>query len=306
MSATQKREFPVLPVLAVLALIPAMLMVRQSASEQCARGQQYEDVYYLPPASWLRPMSLGYSAAGADLLWMRTLLYFGDELGHRGQTANIFNYIDAILELDPEFKAAYRWASTAGIYHSGTIRASDGYRVVEYLERAVKKWPDDGDLAWDLGATLRFELAPMVDDPAEKRRLHEAAMEPLATAARLGAGPPWLASLNAQLLSRLGRNEQAIRHLEEMYDAVSDPVEKDQLRLQLIKLRSESHATAFQAANDELTQSRQRNYPYLSSNQFLLVGPRIAEARNDTLRRNFLPIEADFSGSPELGDIQED
>jgi len=273
------------------------LAQRSNAASMHRRGQRYEDVYYLPPDAWLRPMSLDYQEALADLLWMRSLLYFGEELGHRGQTRYVFAYIDAILTLDPGFRAAYKWAAVAGLYHSGTVTTQDGYRVIDYLERAVQRWPDDGEFYWELGAALRFELAPLVDDPVEKRRLYEAAMEPLATAARLGAGPPWLSGLNAQLMRKLGKTEQAIRHIEEMYELVQNPVEKEQLRFELIRLRSESYATAFDAANKDVLASRNANYPYMTSNLFLVLGPRIDRARHALLQRRFLPDDPIIAGA---------
>ena len=45
--------------------------------------------------------------------------------------------------------------------------------AVEFLERGARRFPDDGEMAWDLGASLAYELVPRVDDPEEKERLHE-------------------------------------------------------------------------------------------------------------------------------------
>lgn len=284
--------------LIVLVLFAALLPLRSLRSHLSATysgGQTYEDVYYLPPQSWLRPLALGYADAAADMMWMRCLLYFGKEMVSHGETKYLFNYIDAMITLDPDFRAAYKWAAMAGLYHSGSVTPEDGYRVVGYLERAIERWPDDGELYWELGSVLRFEIGPMIEDPVEKQRLYEAAMEPLAAAARLGAGPAWLAGLNSQLFNKLGKTEQAIRHLEEMYDSVDDPTEREQMTLQLARLRSERYAAAFQAANDELNQSRKDSYPYLSTNLFLLVGSRMAHERNESLARRFLPAEQTFA-----------
>jgi len=46
--------------------------------------QAYEDIYYLPPPKWLQVMSLGHRRAVADLIWLRALIYFGDEFVNRG------------------------------------------------------------------------------------------------------------------------------------------------------------------------------------------------------------------------------
>jgi len=286
--------------LALLVLLaPCALLVRRQCAHTYSRNQRYEDVYYLPPNSWLKPLSLGFDSAIADLLWMRAILYFGKEMIAHGETRYIYDYIDAMLTLDPDFRAVYKWSSTAGLYHSGKITLKDGYRVVSYLERAVERWPADGELFWELGSVLRFELAPVATDPKEKQRLYEAAMDPLTTAARLGAGPPWLASLNAQLLNKLGKTEQAIRHLEEMYEAVDDQRERQQIQFQLARLRSERYATAFKSAMEELQNARHENYPYLSTNLYLLVGPRVAGRRNQQLEQGFGSAVVDFGNAEE-------
>jgi len=283
----------------VILLAPCAFLMRRNCASTYSRSQRYEDVYYLPPNAWLKPLALGFDSAAADLLWMRAILYFGKEMIVRGETRHIYDYIDAMLTLDPDFRAVYKWSSTAGLYHSGKITPEDGYRVVAYLERAVDRWPEDGELFWELGSVLRFELAPITDDPEEKRRLSEAAMDPLTTAARLGAGPPWLASLNAQLLNKLGKTEQAIRHLEEMYEAVDDQNERQQIEFQLARLRSERYATAFKSAMDELQLERRENYPYLSTNLYVLVGPRISGRRNQQLEEGF------GSAFVDLGDAED-
>jgi hypothetical protein len=298
MSGTRWFRAAILGVLA--GLIAFNISLRQDLSRTWHRGQRSEDVYYLPPEDWLPVMSLHYHSALADLLWMKSLLYFGEQTVQRGETKYLFGYVDAIVALDPNFRAIYQWVAMAGLYHSGTVTLEDGYRVVDYLERAVDRWPDDGELAWELGATLRFELAPLIKDPVEKNRMLEAAMEPLETAARLGAGPRWLAGLNAQLLRKLGHAAQAIRHLEEMYDTVDSESEREQMQLQLARLKSESYATAFRAAVEQLEESRTREFPYLSTNMFLLVGDKISSSRKALLQARHIPPLPDFAGDGEF------
>jgi tetratricopeptide (TPR) repeat protein len=280
--------------LSVLCLGGAAYELRARASAQHASGQTYEDIYYLPPVPLLPVLTAGYGSAVADLIWIRLLLYFGEEMIERSQTRYLYNYVDSLLALDADFKAPYGWIAMAALYHAGEVTAADGYRAVEYLERAVARWPDDGELAWDLGATLRFELPPLVSDPAEKAALHERAVEHLATAARLGAGPAWLASLNVQLLEKLGKSEQAIRHLEEMYASVQDPSEKQQLEWRLMRLRSEAYAEAFRSYNEDFRRNHFASRPYASANLFALTGAPIADARHAQLERGFRPEELDL------------
>ena len=264
----------VLAALLVLAAAGAARALRVGAMDHFLATQRYEDVYYLPPAHWLPVLSLGHDEALADLLWMRALIYFGDELGHQGLVRHVFDYADAILALDPDFRKAYRWVGMAGMYHAGEITVDDLRRSVSYLERGARRFPDDGEMAWDCGASLAFELAPRVTDEAEKRELRARGVEHMQTAARLGAGPDWLVLTNATQLRRLGRTEQAIRHLEEMYATVRDPDTKAEIGRQLVAARGEAWTRAFEQAQRELEERRSADYPYMSTTLYLLVGPR--------------------------------
>ena len=48
------------------------------------QAQRYEDLYYLPPPAWLAVMSLGHREAFADVVWMKGLVYVGDEFREDG------------------------------------------------------------------------------------------------------------------------------------------------------------------------------------------------------------------------------
>jgi hypothetical protein len=135
-------------------------------------------------------------------------------------------------------------------------------------------FPDDGPLARDTGASLAYELAPLLQDPEEKARVQARGVEHMQIAVRLGAAPSWQVLTNATHLRHLGRVDQAIRHLEEMYAATRDPAVRRQMVIELEHLRSAAHAEAFRHAHEQLEQQRLRDYPYLHPTLYLLVGSR--------------------------------
>ncbi|MEZ4254393.1 MAG: hypothetical protein R3A78_01560 [Polyangiales bacterium] len=260
-------------VLAILGM--TMDRVRGHVQAHAIETATYEDMYYIPPPQWLRVMSLGYDEALAGLLWCKVLVYFGEEVVHRGDIEHIFEYTDAILALDPMFKRVYRWAGTAGIYRPTATGVPEVRRSLSYLERASSLFPDDGDLAWDTGATIEFELLPLLPkDDDEIPKLHEEGVRYLETAARMGAGPAWLVLTNATSLRKLGRNEQALRHLEEMYATVQDASTRQQIRTQIESLRSASYAEALERTASELRRHHAADFPYLDETLYLLVGRR--------------------------------
>jgi hypothetical protein len=268
------RAAQVMALLVVAAVGYVTRELRLIAFHTHQTSQSYEDRYYLPPAHWLPLMSLGFRAALADLIWCRSLVYFGEEMVHKGAIKYAFDYTDAVLALDPDFRSAYVWIGTASVYRGGVDAHADGLRASRYLKRATARWPNDGDLHWRYGGYLRFELAPHLPEGPERERLISLSAPHLAVAASLGAGPPWLALNSSALLVSVGQTEQAIRHLEEVYGTVQDENTKAVIEERLTALRSQAFVEALRAVNEEFEGERRSSYPYLTSALFMLVGPR--------------------------------
>ena len=292
-----------------IGLVFALLLVlvgaytgrlREQAMGHYLSTQRYEDVYYLPPPAWLRLFSLGYREALADLIWMKALIYFGEELYHRGEVKNLYAYTDAILALDEHFVAVYHWVASCALYRTGEITVDDARRAIAYLERGVRLFPDDGTLAWDLGATYRFELVPLLIDREARDEARRRGVEHLQTAALRGAGPPWLVFTNATQLEKLGQTEQAIHHLEEAYQSIFDPQLRQDIESRLRALRSTAHAEALRHAVVDFEQERQKHFPYLSGILYWLVGARPPFDGYQQLQHYFDPLLDRFDEAKEL------
>jgi tetratricopeptide (TPR) repeat protein len=269
-----RRVWPFVAVVVLLIVARTGEQLRAEAQRYYTATASYEDIYYLPPTDYLLLGSLGYRAALADLIWMKALVYYGEELGHRGNVRHLYRYGDAMLALDPDFKKVYRWVASSALYRTGEITADDARAAVRYLERATRRFPDDGELAWDLGANYTYELAPMLTDDGERKLARRKGLEYLEAAVMRHAGPAWLVLHTSSQLEALGRKEQAIRHLEDAYAVASDAHIKQEIELQLVRLRSAAYGEALRRTDQELTADRERNFPYLEDTMYLLVGPR--------------------------------
>jgi hypothetical protein len=265
---------------------------RVSAQHRYAATQTYEDFYYLPPQDYLVLGALGHRAALADLIWMKTLIYYGEELIHRGNVKHLYRYADAMLALDPDFKKVYHWVASSAIYRTGTVTIADAQAAIRYLERGTKRFSDDGELAWDLGANYTYELAPMLESAPEREAARRKGLDYLEAAVLRNAGPPWLVLQTAGQLRALGRNEQAIRHLEDVYAVTSDADVKRQIEAQLIRLRSATYAEAFRRSSEQLEAARLRDFPYLDTTLYMLVGARPPFGGEAWLLRGFDPAAA--------------
>ena len=291
-----------LAVACVCLLLGAALTdhVRARAQRQFIDTQTYEDMYYLPPSDSLVVGSLGHREALADLLWMKALVYYGEELIHRGGVKHLFHYGDAVLALDPDFVRVYRWLASCAIYRTGDVTVDDVRAAIRYLEVAARRFPDDGELAWDLGANYAFELAPMLKEKADRDAARSKGLDYLEAAAMRHAGPPWLALQTAGQLNALGRNEQAINHLEDAYAIASDPSIKSQIEQRLAALRSQAYAEGLRRTAEELEAARQRDFPYVDATLYLLIGPRPPFGGDAWLAQGFdpAPRTSDSLGEP--------
>jgi hypothetical protein len=260
----------------ILGVVAGAGALRRRAMDQYLATQTYEDIYYLPPPEWLQVMSLGHRQALADLIWLRALIYFGDELENRGAVKHVFNYGESMLALDPDFRRVYRWVGVAGVYTPTGSPPEFIERAVDVLRRGVERFPNDGELAWDAGATIEYELLPNLpkDDP-DRERLDAEGHDYMMAAARLGAGPPWLVLTNATSLRKLGEKDRELRHLEEVYALVRDPVVKSQIEIRIAQLRDQAYAEAFRRANEEFEQRRLEEFPYLPSTLYFFVADPI-------------------------------
>ncbi|MDQ3035272.1 MAG: hypothetical protein M3Y87_22905 [Myxococcota bacterium] len=273
--------------LGLLAALAPLSWLRLRALDHHEASKTYEDVYYLPPSQWLPLISLGHQEALADLIWMRSLVYFGDEIVHRGRSRHVFEYTEAMLELDPDFHAVYRWIATAALYGNAELTPTDVRRAVAVMERGLERFPDDGKLAWDIGATLAFELPPLIEDPEEEEAARRDAAPFLMMATRLGHAPAWMALTNATILNRIGEAETAAQHLEEMYAITRDEATRQQIADAIVQLRSQVYAETFVEMNRAEEERRQRELPYVSPALFSLIGSTEEEDWRDTYRDGF-------------------
>ena len=251
--------------------------LRETAMSHVIGHSTYEDVYYLPSPITLQAISLGHEDALAAALWMRALIYVGDEFAHHGELDNVFRYADAILHLAPDFRKVYSWACTMGLYRPVAPSQEDAVRAVSYLERAANLFPEDYELQWELGAAYAYDLPSFTADPDEKTRLRLRGNDHMLVAASHGAGPAWLALSNATALVGLGEADRAARHLEQVYAITRDEQTREEIAARLAELRSESAAAALRSAEQNLHQEARDNYPWLPVDFFVLIGPRRSE-----------------------------
>jgi len=262
---------------AVTACATAQWHLRETSMRHRLASQVYEHIYYLPPVSALKVLSLGQREAVADLLWARGLIYLGDEAVRNRDASHVFQYARAVVALDPYFSRAYRTFAITANSRPGLTDDEAIERIresLEFLEAGVRVLPDDAELAWDTGATYAYTLAPRLTDVKEYREAKRRGIEHMRAATLRGAGPTWAGMANAATLVKLGQTEQAIAHLQELYAITNNPDVRAEIENNLGALRSAAFIEGLRAVSADLSRNHARDFPYVSETLYLLLGSR--------------------------------
>jgi tetratricopeptide (TPR) repeat protein len=145
-------------------------------------------------------MSLGYDNVLADVLWFRTISYFGEH--YRGDRVYpwLAHMCDLVTDLDPRAEHVYRFAGTILPWEAGQADAG-----IKLLEKGVRAMPN----SWLLHYWLGFSYYFFKDD-------FESATNNLRIAAQLPDAHPSVARLAARLASQHYGPETTMRFLSEI------------------------------------------------------------------------------------------
>ena len=275
----------------LLACIAAGSWLRLRSMNHVVETRRYENLYYLPPLEWLSVFSLGWHRAGADLVWMKALVYYGEEMRERASMSHSFDYADAIVHLDPDFAEAYRWAALSGMYRTTEVTEADLRKSIAFLQRGVERFPNHGKMNWDLGSAWAFELAPRLASSEERIRAKETGAEYLAAAARLGAAPAYAVLSNATMMAAAGRTEQAVAHLREMYAQTQDEEIRDRIVARIQSLQQQTAPDAFLDSAQTFERERIRDFPYLPPTLYYLVGPATKQDLRSVFRNGYQVVQ---------------
>ena len=104
------------------------------------------DVAYLPTTNALRLMSAGYDDVTADLLWLRTVTYYGEwRQGDHGM--EFFRELaNRVVDLDPHFVEAYRFGA---LVLADDLDAFDD--AIALLRKGMVAMPDTWWLPFEAG-----------------------------------------------------------------------------------------------------------------------------------------------------------
>jgi hypothetical protein len=192
------------PALAILTifLFGLLLFVHASFRSLVPRIPRVEHTPFLPDARVVKIFSLGYRNVIADLLWFRTLNYFGIHYRSDRNYPWLYAFCDLVTEIDPRADYAYSFGGL--ILPWEARRPKEGIML---LEKGAMKLPD----SWYLSYLLGFHSIFFAED-------HVRGSYHLKRAASLPGAHPVVVRMAASLELQASGPEQALAFLKGLHE----------------------------------------------------------------------------------------
>lgn len=181
-------------------------LVRVPDCPLCEIEPWEEQPLYIPTGKLLPYLSLGHSQLIADLLWLKTILYFGEHYLTDKNYPYLYHLIEIVTDLDPRFEEP--------IFFGGVVLSLE-VGAVEESNLLLKKGMINSPNEWRLPFYLGFNYWYYLKD-------HARAAEYISLASELPGAPSYLPRLAATLYMKSGQREVGLRFLRELYNQAQD------------------------------------------------------------------------------------
>ena len=222
---------------AALAAAGTAHLTQRSADELRHRNDLDSALLFLPSPASFELATMGFHEPVADLLWVRSVLIFGERHGRDADPAWghwLAGMIEAIARLDPSWMTPYQYGGTM-LRSLGDIDGSD-----RIFELGMEAMPDVAFFPFALGMNQYLHR----DDP-------QAAVKWINIAAEKPDAPRWYRVAAAGLLAKSDMIPVAVRFLEEQRAATTDPALLEMIDGRLVRLRHDGWTLKFEQARQQ-------------------------------------------------------
>jgi hypothetical protein len=188
-----------------LAAVVAVTGARLDSAATAAT--RVDEPVYLPRAEYLRPISLGWQNVLADILWFRTISYFGEHYRSDRSYPWLAQMCELVTDLDPRAEHVYRFAGVILPWEATQVDAG-----IRLLEKGVRQFPDSWSLEYYLGFQQYFF-----------RNDYPAALAHLRRAMQLPGAHPSAAALVTVLAAEQYGPDTAVAFLGELEREMDTP-----------------------------------------------------------------------------------
>jgi tetratricopeptide (TPR) repeat protein len=273
------REARTALLVAALLVVPAAGIARLQPrlAKTVHDVKQRDDIYVLPPPAELRVLTLGYYSATVDLLWGKLLVEYGTHW-HEKREFDATHYLDAILELEPDYAPVYKFADTLLVYKPPRGYEADARKARLYLERGTRERPGDFEVWEEYGQFMAFIGPAFLPQGEEREQWRREGAHALAHSVELGAHAERTLAA-ASILSRAGETKAVLKYLSRAYALAEDPQTRDEIAMKMRILKDTSDEDESQRAIRFIEARWHSEYPFLKRDEFLLMGPSFDATR---------------------------
>jgi hypothetical protein len=213
----------------------ALSVVTLRAVDRLRGESPLADVLYIPSATTLKRLSLGYDGLMADLYWTRVVQYFGGKHhAHSKEYQLLKPLLQITTTLDPHLAVAYEFGSIF-LSQNPPEGAGDPKAAAELVEYGIRQNPSDWRLYYSLGFIYWQEL----NDP-------KAAAEAFLKGSQIPGSQVWMKVMAAQLAQHAD-DPQSARYLwTNIYESSEDKLLKQNALKRLAALRVDEDVTFLQ------------------------------------------------------------
>lgn len=214
----------------------------------------------LPDGKVLRVLSLGFDRFVADLFWLRTVNYIGDERSVKAGYPDAARLGELVTDIDPGFKTPYSVMNSVL-----TVLSHQPEAAIALLDKGIQHI-DWWKLHFLQGYNYLFET-----------KEYEKAAEQMALAASKKGGPPYLPLLAARLYAHAGDPDTAMAFVRARIDQAATEEEREGLARRYRDLwvtRDLRNINAAIEAYEQVHAETPRDVQALVEAGFLYVEPR--------------------------------
>ncbi len=193
-------------VVTILILIPPTFLTFNRVEALKTRIRVEGRGLFIPSSRFLKPASLGFDTMVADLYWLKTVQYIGDDFWFRKGYPQLFDLVNLVTDMDPRFEYAYEVGGIILSVYGGRVDES-----IRILEKGYRQRLGYWEIPFFLGFNYFYYLGDY-----RKAALY------LTEASRLPRSPKYLPKLAAKLLAKAGDPETAIAFLTEVLKNMDD------------------------------------------------------------------------------------
>ncbi len=265
---------------ALVASAASTTVLRARLNTQYDRARRVLDDAAIPTPTLARVASLGHIEWATDILWVNSTLYYGETVYARLPSRYVSRYADTMIALDPSFRPAYLWGASAMTLRTVTSTRDDVLLAGRFLERGLRRFPNDPELHLQYGFNRTFDLPPFYPhDSPERAQLRAAGAEHLRFAAASAYGPAWLPLTAARLLRQVGRERDAIDLLCDGILHTNDASVSVMLEQRLADILGPHADDPGAMAVLRFARARSRQYPWMPQTLYTFVGDRVVPPR---------------------------